>query len=337
MTSSFGSLQRLRRRTGCRLATLAISGLVSTLVSSPVASQVVAWTAQHDSGHSDPVSYHELFAHLSGPSQPVAFGPDGAHYAAITVERPLSFDAALVRHDAAGELSWVRWLPGHSWFAGAVGVDDDDDVYVAHYDQCSYLRKLDAAGNVLWTTGLAARRLAASSCDTSRCGMEQSTFWDLKSRKYSVARVDSDGTIAWSYIHSIPDTGQIFGRALALDSQGAVIAAASFFETYYSTADWLVLKLDPSGNLSWEKAFDYGGIDIPISIAVGPDDRVTVAGLSNSIDDQGLDYLTIQYDASGSELWSDRIVRQNFFFNGFTPETPLVHSDSTGTSSSPAF
>ncbi len=311
----------------------AVAVATALLLPAPLTAQIEAWRAQFDSEGSDPRTFFDFFGLPSYPHQQSAMAADGSHYSLVSVIDG-GFRSVLARHDANGALSWARPMSGNG-MSQAVAVDDLGNAYVGQRGDsgCASVLKIDAQGDVVWT----AVPENVPACDFSftllvvdgdavYAGGPSDDVEGLVFALFTTA-----GIHQWTLVREVAPQTQTVLTGLAVDSQGALLVSASFWNP---TTDYLVMKIAEDGNLEWERSFDFEGgtEDFPMGIVTGPGDRVTVSGFSPGGEDgAGLDYQTIQYDAQGNELWSRRIERETYWGHfWWVPISPAIAADSAG-------
>jgi len=111
---------------------------------------------------------------------------------------------------------------------------------------------------------------------------------------------------AWVRLYNGTGDGDDFGGFMAVDPYGNVYVTGSSVGTS-GTADMLTIKYNSAGDLLWERRYNgpADGLDEGRAIAVDGYGYVYVTGYSEGVG-TGLDYVTIRYDAYGTELWVRR-------------------------------
>ena len=96
------------------------------------------------------------------------------------------------------------------------------------------------------------------------------------------------------------------GRAIAIDDSGNVFVAGTDCQTPADT-NFLTIKFARNGTTLWRRVHTNPGMDA--AAALVPDQRggVFVTGYSNVTGNTNADFLTIHYDAAGSERWVSRL------------------------------
>ncbi len=174
-------------------------------------------------------------------------------------------DIVLLRYDAAGALQWVRRW-SNWWSDGATGLELAPDGSLYVLGGSYY------GGNVS----------------------------DIVLLKY-----DSLGTLLWQRNYH-GGFGTDVGSDLDLDSQGnVVIAGYSISPSGTNNYDWVALKYDPSGNLSWSarRGGSFLWPDYCWGMCVDSNDDVLMTGhLVNTSGNQ--DFTTMKFDSAGNWMWT---------------------------------
>ncbi|MDB3905503.1 T9SS type A sorting domain-containing protein [Crocinitomicaceae bacterium] len=152
-------------------------------------------------------------------------------------------------------------------------------------------------------------------------GSSQSSDGDLSSNSgsadYWIVKLDGNGNITWEksfggsnmdVAHSIKQTndGGYLVSGISSSSNGDVTDTNG-------GRDYWILKLDPTGNLIWQKAVGGDGTDVAYSIDETDDGGAIIAGFSTSTNGNisgnhgDSDYWIIKLDQSGNYLWQQTI------------------------------
>lgn len=243
------------------------------------------------------------------------------------------FDYWIVKLDAAGNKIWQKSLGGsENDIAYDIKQTTDGGYIVAGYtfsnngdvsgnhnpDSDGWVVKLDAAGNLVWQKALggvggdfittiqqttdggyiAGGYSAANNGDAS--GNNGSfDFWVIK--------LDVSGNILWHKMIG----GSQDERALSLQqtADGGYIMTGSVASVINGQKHCLVVKLDTSGNLVWQKTQGGTGNDEYKSIQQTTDGGYIAAGTTSSNNGDvsgnhgGGDYWVVKLDASGNITW----------------------------------
>ncbi|MHB1417266.1 MAG: hypothetical protein ACYC1C_18625 [Chloroflexota bacterium] len=235
-------------------------------------------------------------------------------------------DAFLHKYDADGTLVWARQFgtastdQANAVAIGAGGIYVAGDTYRALPEQTwagsadVFLRKYDAAGNVLWTHQFgtagydSAKAVAATGDAVYVAGgiAEPSAYGDAFLRKY-----DADGAEAWT--RQFGSTADEFAYAVTVDASGVYIAGSTKGalggQTAAGNADAFVRKYTFAGDEVWTRQFGTAGYDVAYAITIdaAAGASIQVAGRADgSLPGQtyagGMDAFLRAYSAAGDEL-----------------------------------
>jgi hypothetical protein len=251
-------------------------------------------------------------------------------------------DAFLCKYDPAGAVLWTRQfggpagllvMTGNADSARAAAVDAAGNVYVVGSAEGvldavvgardAFVRKFDAAGNVLWT-----RQFGSASDDEATAvavdasgnvlvvgttfgalpGQMASGNFDAFARKY-----DANGTVTWTRQFGTPGFDEALG--VAVSPSGDVYVVGSTFGTLGASSDGArdvyVRRFSSAGAVSWTRQFgsSAGGDEYGTAIAVDVAGAAYVAGVTDGALVQGalaggLDAFVARLDSSGTRLWT---------------------------------
>lgn len=116
-----------------------------------------------------------------------------------------------------------------------------------------------------------------------------------------VMKLTSSGALSWAKAYG--GTGDEWGYSITQTTDGGY-AVAGFTKSGLDSTDFLVFRLDASGNLAWSKRF--GGVrnDTAFSIIQTADQGYAVVGRTMRTGQTYSDALMLKLDASGSLVWS---------------------------------
>ncbi|MDR2352367.1 MAG: T9SS C-terminal target domain-containing protein [Deltaproteobacteria bacterium] len=130
---------------------------------------------------------------------------------------------------------------------------------------------------------------------------------------YWIVKLDPDGNIEWQ--KSLGGSGKDYARSIRITSDGGyIIAGASSSKDgdvteNHGDNDYWIVKLDPEGNIIWQKSLGGSGEDSANSIHITSDDGYIIAGTSNSNDGDvtenhgNNDYWIVKIDSLGTIQW----------------------------------
>lgn len=123
---------------------------------------------------------------------------------------------------------------------------------------------------------------------------------------YATVKYNYLGVEMWSARYNGPANGYDITSGLAVDNDGNVYVTG-YSLGIGSEEDYATLKYDSQGNAVWTSRYNgpSNSFDISNSIAVDTQRNVFVTGYSND-NASYEDYLTIKYNSSGAEQWTQR-------------------------------
>jgi hypothetical protein len=132
-----------------------------------------------------------------------------------------------------------------------------------------------------------------------------------------IGKIDSNHQISWIKVYGGSEDDGAFNACQTPDGGYAVLAATMSSNGdvtgYLGGGDIWLLRIDGNGNLLWEKCYGSSQSDVPMSVAVTPDNGFIILGATNGSDDDvpfhygdffSFDWLVIKTDSVGSLQWS---------------------------------
>ena len=183
---------------------------------------------------------------------------------------------------------------------------------------CSVI-KLDSSGNISW------QKTYYGTGDTQSIQQTADGGYIVADGGFRVLKLDSIGNVSWQKIYGGTENER--ARSIQQTADGGYIVAGdtnSFGAGYY---DFWVIKLDSSGNISWQKT--YGGIDYDYaySIQQTTDGGYVVAGKTWSFGAGSSDVLVLKLDSTGNIPNCDLIQTSN----ATATDTFIIPDNSTAT------
>ncbi|MCE3077209.1 T9SS type A sorting domain-containing protein [Chryseobacterium gwangjuense] len=225
----------------------------------------------------------------------------------------LNHDAWIIKIDAAGNLQWEKSFGGTSQeFALSVKPTSDGNFIIAGGssspngnitsvfggEDC-WLIKIDILGNIIWqkSYGGSAHEYFVEAQQTFDGGYiaiatTQSYGGNISGQHglsdYWAVKFDAAGNIQWQKCLGGSDTDT--ATSIFQDYDGGYIVAGFTYSnngdlsTHIGLADYWVIKLNPSGNIMWEKTFGGTLNDWARKIKPTSDGGLIVTGASKSND-----------------------------------------------------
>ncbi|MEO6711340.1 MAG: hypothetical protein ABI054_06650 [Planctomycetota bacterium] len=225
-------------------------------------------------------------------------------------------DVRLIKYSPSGAVLWSRTvdvLGGQDFSSelalGAGGVVHElGSTSATFYPLQSRVITWDALGNQLWLTMLPSSDsllgIVAGAQGNLLC-----LGWTYNGMD-SVAQVkalSSAGTTLWSANFGGSASNQDIARSAAQDAAGNWYVAFSYDvgNSFYNHPRAGVAKLDPAGQLLWERSYpgSYGGADVT-RIAVAPDGYSVAVG-RNKVGGGAWGMYAVAHNAAGTLVWTD--------------------------------
>ena len=120
---------------------------------------------------------------------------------------------------------------------------------------------------------------------------------------YATVKYNSSGAQQWVARYNGPANGEDVAYAITRDSAGNIYVTGSSLGLG-TGLDFATIKYNSSGVQQWTKRYNgpANGEDIAYAITVDSAGNVYVTG-SSSGGGSGLDYATVKYSSSGTQLW----------------------------------
>ncbi len=253
-----------------------------------------------------------------------------------------NWDYWILKLDASGSLVWETNLGGSDGdiassvqqtgdggyiVAGRIN-SSDGDVGGNNGQQDYWIVKLDIAGSMVWETNLGGSddESAQAVQETTdggyvAAGSSYSSDGDVNGNKGEedcwIIKLDGSGDLLWE--KNLGGSGIDAANSIQETSDGGYVVAGYSSSSdgdvaqNYGEWDFWILKLDASGDLTWEKNLGGSGFDVANSIQETMDGGYIAAGYSNSSDgDVGhnngnLDYWIVKLDAVGNLIWETNL------------------------------
>jgi subtilisin family serine protease len=183
-----------------------------------------------------------------------------------------------------------------------------DSITTGGYDILIY--KLGADGRKVWRTNLGGVRddLGFHIERTSDggylvCGY--STSYTNGEEDIILYKIDANGNYLWK--KNFGGTSYDFSSSVRETADGGFILLGSSSSITNGSYDFLIYKLDSSGNTVWQKNFGGTGWEYASTVIQTTDAGYVMFGESNSFTNGGEDFLLFKLDSSGN-----KIARKNF-------------------------
>jgi hypothetical protein len=226
--------------------------------------------------------------------------------------------AWVLKLDNEGNMLWNQTFleAAGSEFRFVLGLKDGfllvGNVFLPSGDTDGYVVKIDAGGNLVWNSTLGGKNV-----DKLFSAVETQDGFVLVGLTYSfgndsevwVVKTDVDGNVVWNktYGGAMEDAG----RAVALTADNHYVVAGYTNSKGNGDYDFLLLKIDASGNLLWDKT--YGGTQSDKAYAIAETtDGYVVVGDTRSKGAGDNDAWIIKTDLDGNVIWDKTVGGEGF-------------------------
>lgn len=126
--------------------------------------------------------------------------------------------------------------------------------------QSLFLARTNEFGQILWENHIPINQSRAiASCAATDGGffILLENYWSNSENRNAVLKLDASGAIQWTTV--VPNVSIANGLSdLILLAEGNLMIAGTTRDANFNTRNWLV-KIDPDGNILWEKIFGIEG------------------------------------------------------------------------------
>jgi len=225
-------------------------------------------------------------------------------------------DVVVIKLDSSGNIIWSKTygasnedyarsiqptsdggyiVAGETWPYGSAGLPD------------ILLIKISPSGDINWskTYGEVRTEEIASIQQTADGGYIMGGTTDsfgARSRDFLIIKLDSSGNITWSKTYGGDDKDEV--RSIQQTSDNGYIITGTTKSFGAGENDFLIIKLDSSGDVIWSKTYGGSKIDLSKSVYQNSDGGYIVAGTTESFGAGKRDFLIMKLDSSGNITWS---------------------------------
>jgi hypothetical protein len=164
----------------------------------------------------------------------------------------------------------------------------------------------DALGNQLWSTLLPSDSLVRIAAGAQGDLLCLGSTYNGTSNVAQVKALSSTGTTSWNKTFAGSASNQDIAQSAAQDAAGNWYVAFSYDvpSSFYNHARAGVAKLDPTGQILWERSYP-GSFGAEVTrIAVAPDGYSVAVG-HNKVGGGAFGMYAVAHDAAGTMLWTD--------------------------------
>ncbi|NQT63837.1 MAG: SBBP repeat-containing protein [Candidatus Marinimicrobia bacterium] len=245
-------------------------------------------------------------------------------------------DILLIKYDPSGVQQWVAEYAGaglNNDFPNDMELDAQGNIFVGGYSYSANVEadfatlKFDNDGNLLWDMLFNGSAWGddwitdIALDDSGNVYVAGITAGETSNDDYGIIKYSADGTAVWAtQFDGI--TGTDWATSIAVDTAGQTYVTG-VSQHYDDFIDYYTLKLDSAGAVVWGIRWGASGDGDSWASDIVVDDsmNVTVTGVSYG-GQFGFDYVTVQWDSSGTESWVASYT--NNLFGGYDEATALI-------------
>ena len=241
-------------------------------------------------------------------------------YVFYVVETPpgqpkdIAVDILVLKLDVNGNVIWHKTYDGTGNEENPSVKQTNDGGYVvaAYTDTVAgdernlWILRLDSTGNIVWekTYGTSGKEGYHNSSEMSISIQVTSDggyiIADHTAGDFWILRLDGNGNIIWNKVY-----GGVLGDAafsIQQTSEGGYVVAGST-GSFGNMGDAWILKLDPSGDISWQKTYGGDDTDFTTSIEQTADGGYVSVGATASFGDESFNLWILRLSSSGNIIW----------------------------------
>ena len=238
----------------------------------------------------------------------------------------------ILKLGASGNTEWQKAYGGSAFdYARSIQQTTDGGFIVAGSTasygaggQDAWILKLSASGNIQWqkTYGKTFDDVANSIEQTADGGYIAAGRTGVTASTYNawVFKLDASGNVLWERAYGT--VADQIAQAIHQTIDGGYVVAVEDVDAATNTYDFVVLKLDSSGNITWQKRYSGAGNDDPWTIQQTQDGGYVVAGRTTSFGAGSFDAWVLKLDASGVIQWQKTYGGPGFDDALFVKQTP---------------
>ena len=217
-------------------------------------------------------------------------------------------DAWVLKLDASGNITWQKTFGGVFTENATTIVQTSAGDYViagktgtfgaGNWDL--WVLKLDGTGTVLWQNvyGTADPEQSITMIKTSDGGyVLNGRIGGL--RYFLLVKLDGSGNIVWQKKYGDGATDFV-GESIIQTNDGGYASVGYGVSTAGQSYNYVVNKLDGSGNLIWQKDFGGAAVDVPTSIVETASGKLAIVGTTTSYGAGGYDILFLKIASDGT-------------------------------------
>jgi len=229
-------------------------------------------------------------------------------YARTFSSNPVEVGLLTLKYDNNGILLWSKLISGTWAFAVRSIVDPSGNIYVtgrawqytATYDFVTV--KYAPDGTQLWFD---------TFDQTGGFHTPTSMELDQSNNLFITGAGQSGGLITVMYNSNgdrqwVKEEMGTAGQSIRVDDNGGIFITGSFYDVNTGTSnDIRLIKYDYSGNLLWQKFYDFGNSEFGRLVNIDSESNILITGFGD-LPGEFPGWLTAKFDTSGNLLWYNR-------------------------------
>jgi hypothetical protein len=223
---------------------------------------------------------------------------------------------------------WIKWGSTNEGYNQSVSHYDKNNIYISgEYSTTKNapIRKTSIGGECQWIRelGNGTNPTRSFSVDTDSFGnvyVSATTYFAVDS-DFIIAKYNSSGDLQWKKKLNV--SGSNAASSLKVSVSNNIYICGWTNQSGAGGEDLLVMKLDFSGNILWQKTLGSAGTENSYSLELDSNENVIIAGYNLD------DILIIKYNSSGTLQWQRKFgkVKVGTYDNEYAPDIGVDSSD----------
>ena len=224
-------------------------------------------------------------------------------------------DFLILKLNSNGNIMWAKTFGGsNSDYADSVQQTSDGgyviggytDSFGAGWKDCLVL-KLDPNGNITWAITIGGSNFDEAhyiqqTSDGGYIIAGQSASFGPGGYDLLIIKLNSTGSLTWA--KTFRGSNDDYASSIQQTSDGGYIVAGYSASFDAGDVDFLILKLNSTGNLTWAKTFSGSDNDWAISIQQTSAGGYIIGGYTKSFGAGDEDFLILKLNSNGNIMWA---------------------------------
>ena len=224
-------------------------------------------------------------------------------------------DAWLVKTDSVGNMQWNMTYGGANYDSGSDMIQTKDGGYaIGGYTNSSgagdhdfWLVKANATGSMQWNmtyggTGSDQGYVVIQTSDGGYAIIGLTNSFGAGGQDAWLVKTDSVGNMQWNMTYG--GTGTETGNTMVQTIDGGYALAGRTNSLTAGAFDMLLIKIDATGNMQWNKTYGGIGNEYAYSMVQARDGGYAITGRTTSFGAGGEDAYLVKTDATGNMQWN---------------------------------